>query len=210
MNRKEDNRNMQLKVIYNWLIYVVLLLGCVIDTTAQDISHIRKKYTDVRNLIVSQKDEAQMQNNAILTLKHNVPGSGPQTVRYELYFTPYSDNMAGDKMQHKLIFVQSSYNIAARSFYEEFLYDESGNPIFIYTHEPDWEGKMDFLDRRMYYQNNKLLKMIKSEVTDGKSKVIYQGEEDKNQSEYLKNVFGRALSIGKMFDFINESVTPER
>ena len=71
---------MQLKVIYNWLIYVVLLLGCVIDTTAQDISHIRKKYTDVRNLIVSQKDEAQMQNNAILTLKHNVPGSGPQTV----------------------------------------------------------------------------------------------------------------------------------
>ena len=201
---------MRIKVIYNWLIYIVLLIGGIIDTEAQDISYIRKKYTDVRNLIVLQKDEAQMQNNAILTLKHNVPGSGPQIVRYELFFTPYSDNMEGGKMQHKLIFVQSSYNIAARSFYEEFLYDESGNPIFIYTHEPDWEGKIDFLDRRMYYQNNELLKIIISEVTGGKSNVIYQGGEVENQSEYFKNVFGRALSVGKMFDAINENVNPER
>lgn len=192
-------------------ILPIIVCSCLLmipQINAQDVPSIRKKYASVRENIARQKEIAEMRNNAVLTFNHNVPGIGPQTFKYEIFFTPYGRTNEGDLVAHKLTFIQCSFNIAAHDFYEEYLYDESGNPIFIFNRQADESEKNDFIEKRMYYHDKSLIKMTVSTVSDGNREVIMEGKVLGNQYNYLHETYNRAVSAKKMLQSINENINP--
>ena len=121
-----------------------------------NVQQIREKYSAVKAEIAAGNVEGAVKNSSTLTMEHMVPGTGPQTVRYEFFFSPYDYNQDGYLVDHRLELVQTSYNIAARKMYEEYLYDDDGNLIFIYGRRPDEENG-GWIDTRLYFSGHRII-----------------------------------------------------
>ena len=59
---------------------------------------------------------------------------------------------------HFLRFVTAKYNFAVREFYEEYLYDEKGQVMFIYAITPDVADDMMPYELRMWFDGERLLR----------------------------------------------------
>ena len=189
----------------------ILLLGlCFIQSTdAQDIASIRKAYAEIRQNIANQKQEPHLNNCANLTLQHNVPGIGPQTIHYTLYFTPYIFNEEGDILPHQLQFVERSYNIAAQKYYEEFLFDAAGRPIFTYGREPRVNSEEGiYIDTRCYFDDYKLLEMLATEVEGKESREIYRSSAE-GQTPYVQKMLKQAHLLWVLFADIDSKAIPK-
>lgn len=121
-----------------------------------DVQQIRERYSAVKAEIAAGNVEGAVKNSSTLTMEHMVPGTGPQTVRYEFFFSPYDYNEDGYLVDHRLELVQTSYNIAARKMYEEYLYDGDGNLLFIYGRRPDEENG-GWIETRLYFSGYRII-----------------------------------------------------
>ena len=59
---------------------------------------------------------------------------------------------------HYLCFATAKYNFAAREFYEEYLYDDKGQVMFIYALTPDVGDDMVPYELRMWFDGEQLLR----------------------------------------------------
>ena len=193
-------------------IFYTLLLFCsciITDAAAQNIASIRERYSTVKDMIAMQQQDENTNNSSQITWSQNVPGTGPQTCNYTLYFTPLEMNEDGYFKNQKLQFAQSKYNIAACDFYEEYLYDRFENLIFIYTRQPSEDGSAS-VDTRVYLNQGAVLKMTVNEVRDGKSKLLYSGKSYNNDPQYMKPTIDKATAFIGMFGSMSKTINSDK
>ena len=105
-----------------------------------------------------------------LTVRENLPGSGPHREITRMYWGELPTEDEGEIYPpHFLRLATEEYNYAAREFYEEYLYDEDGNVMFIYALTPDVSSDMvPVYELRMWYDRQHLLRFTakKAEIAE--------------------------------------------
>jgi len=79
-----------------------------------------------------------------------------------MYYGELEPEEEGDPYPpHYLRFVTVKYNFAAREFYEEYLYDDKGQVMFIYAITPDVViPEMSPYELRMWFDGDRLLRFM--------------------------------------------------
>ena len=157
---------------------VVTLLWCVagaLGVSAQNtVESIRKAYQAVH------EDMDRMQPDAEgfsamppeyfdLNVVQNLPATGPHKEHVRMYYGELEPEEEGNPYPpHYLRFVTARYNFAAREFYEEYLYDDKGQVMFIYAISPDVGENMVPYEMRMWFDGRRLLRFTakKAEIAE--------------------------------------------
>ncbi|MBQ6079507.1 MAG: hypothetical protein IJK93_04420 [Muribaculaceae bacterium] len=142
---------------FSLIIMLSLLTSSTIMTYAQEvtdaeIASIRAAYRDAKEQ-VEINSHAQEQNvpcNDMEVVSHYViPGCGPTEEIIHYYFTLDEDPETGSYV-NKPYLITRSYNVAARKFYEEFLFDKHDTSLlFFYQCNDATDGTSD--ETRYYY-----------------------------------------------------------
>lgn len=206
------------------VILSIVLAGCVQAALAQNtIASIRKAYQEQKENIARMSDnfpsEGIPPEYYHLRVSQNLPGTGGHFENVRFYYgEERQEEKDGEEYNpyppHYLTFVSSKYNFAAREFYEEYLYDENGQVMFIYARTPDLDfPKMHEL--RLYFDGKRLLRLNVKEAEDLESfedaalkkaqfKDIYTGttipEAYEQFCNMYKNQAKRFLSVFKSID----------
>lgn len=147
----------------------VLLLCCLFSSLslfAQKgapeglMKEIRAKYAEAWQKANEQlqDDVTPNKNYMTATLHYVVPACGQTTETLCYYYILDSDNESGE-MAYCLNLVTRKYNIAARNFYEEYLYDShTGDCLFVY-HKYDIYVKdgVKTAEERYYMQDGQII-----------------------------------------------------
>jgi hypothetical protein len=85
-----------------------------------------------------------------------------------MYYGELEPEEEGDPYPpHYLRFATAKYNFAAREFYEEYLYDDKGQVMFIYAVTPDVTiGEMKLYELRMWFDGERLLRFTAKKVEE--------------------------------------------
>lgn len=144
-----------------------LLTSSVMPTNAQgvtdaEIASIRAAYRDAKEQVEinSHAEEQNVPRNDVEVLSHYViPGCGPTEEVIHYYFTPDEDSET-DSYVNKPYLITRSYNVAARKFYQEFLFDKKETSLlFFYQCNDAIDGTRD--ETRYYYGKNGTHQSIK-------------------------------------------------
>ena len=95
-----------------------------------------------------------------LRVLQNLPGTGGHEENIRMYYGELESEEEGDSYPpHYLRFATAKYNYAAREFYEEYLYDDKGQVMFIYVLTPDVTlGEVWPYELRMWFDGKRLLR----------------------------------------------------
>ena len=155
-------------MLHRKVLYTLLLLGLCWTLTANGqntVESIRKAYQSTKEGIALMSDN--FPSDGIppeyyhLHVMQNLPGTGPHSEDIRMYYGELEPEEEGDPYPpHYLRFATSKYNYAAREFYEEYLYDDKGQLMFIYALTPDVEGGGDIwpYELRMWFDGKRLLR----------------------------------------------------
>ena len=133
----------------------------------QTVEHIRKVYQDVHEMIdhMTPKGDdmpAMPPEYFDLQVVQNLPATGGHKENIRMYYGELEPEEEGDPYPpHYLRFVTSKYNFAAREFYEEYLYDDKGQVMFIYALTPDVTlGELWPYELRMWFDGKRLIRFM--------------------------------------------------
>lgn len=136
---------------------------------AQDaLESIRKQYAEIKERIqrMSEPDSWPPEFYQV-GVSQNLPGTGLHREDIRMYYDEVRTKEDEIYPPHRICFASSKYNFAARKFYEEYLYDESGKAVFIYARNPDFVFGLDY-DFRFYLNKGKLIwAVIKCRPVEG-------------------------------------------
>jgi len=150
------------------ITYIVLLMALTAmqahaqDVTKAEMASIRAAYSAAKEQI-ELNSHAQEQNvprsDMEIVSHYVVPGCGPTEEVIHYYFTPGEDPVLGTPV-YNIYFITRSYNVAARKFYQEFLFDgPESELVFFYQQNNALNGGTD--ETRYYYGKNGVHKSIK-------------------------------------------------
>lgn len=131
------------------------------EVTDAEIAAIRAAYNHAKEQIElnNQAEEQNVPRSDMEVVSHYIiPGCGPteEVIRY--YFMLDEDPETGECF-YTPYFITRSYNIAARKFYQEFLFDEYNlQLLFFYQHNDGIGSGPD--EMRYYYVENRIHKSI--------------------------------------------------
>lgn len=148
---------------------VLTLLLCVasaLQASAQNtIESIRKEYQSVQEWIAMMSDD--FPSDGIppeyfdLHVTQNLPATGGHDEQIRMYYGYLESEEEGDPYPpHFLRFATARYNFAARQFYEEYLYDDKGQVMFIYAITPEIDNEMTPYELRFWFDGKRLLRFM--------------------------------------------------
>jgi len=140
------------------------------------IALIRKAYQEQKEQIALMSDnfpaEGCPPEYYHLHTAQNLPGTGPHHENIRMYYDDVETEEDVIIPPHRLTFVSSKYNFAAREFYEEYLFDKQGQVMFIYARTPDVEfPKVHEL--RLYFDGQRLLRLNVKEA-EGQDHLLFK------------------------------------
>ena len=145
----------------------IVFVGCLQTALAQNtIASIRKAYQEQKEAIALMSDDFPGEGTPPvyyhLHVAQNLPGTGPHHENVHMYYGELPSEEEGDPFPpHYLSFVSSKYNFAAREYYEEYLYDDKGQVMFIYAITPDvMLGELWPYELRMWFDGRRLLRFM--------------------------------------------------
>ena len=151
-----------------FVTFIVLLMALTtIPSRAQQIT--KAEMADIRATYSAAKEQIELNNHAQeqnmprsdmeIVSHYVIPGCGPTEEVIHYYFTLDEDPVLGTPY-YRLYFIFTSYNVAARKYYQEFLFgdDESGL-LFFFQSNDALDGGTD--ETRYYYGKNGIHKSIK-------------------------------------------------
>lgn len=152
------------------------------------IEFIRNAYQQAKENIKKGK---AMGNEMATKLNYMVYGQGKTTETLHFFYKTVQGTylMSDDRDPHfnyyPLYFVTRNYNIGKKKYYEEYLFDsESQRLLFALTQDYDENGKR--FDRRFYYHNGDIYKVIGPAATTlMEQSVFYQAEELRHAFDWL-------------------------
>ena len=146
----------------NIIIAMALLLGLALPSHAQKnvearVQLARERYAEGLDNIATnrayEKDDIPAINYTTVLRQHNWPGSGMSNDKMEFYFNEREDEMEPYQTSFDILMVRRTYNMGNTAYFEEYVYDAEGNPLFWYTYFGFKDGK-NFIDKfelRGYY-----------------------------------------------------------
>ena len=155
-------------MLYRKTVIVTLLLICAgwtLTASAQNtIESIRKTYQSMKEGIAQMSEDFPSEGIPPeyyhLRVLQNLPGTGGHEENIRMYYGELESEEEGDPYPpHYLHFATAKYNYAAREFYEEYLYDDKGQVMFIYALTPDVTlGEVWPYELRMWFDGKRLLR----------------------------------------------------
>lgn len=113
----------------------------------------RQSMTDIN---AAQKEDSGKRNDALVSLSLVRPGTGASQETLEFYGELLADSAAGD-YRNEAFFIRRSYNIAARKYYNEFLFDrQTGDLLFAYIRTTSDEEPDIKIEDRFYFDKGSL------------------------------------------------------
>ena len=131
------------------------------------VESIRKAYQEVHEMMARMTPDkegmsAMPPEYFDLHVVQNLPATGPHKENIRMYYGELPPKEEGDPYPpHYLRFTTAKYNFAAREFYEEYLYDDKGQVMFIYALTPDVVlGEFTPYELRMWFDGKRLLRFM--------------------------------------------------
>ena len=157
------------------------------EVTQDEIAGIRAAYSAAKEQMElnSHADEINVPRSDMEISSHYViPGSGPTEDVIHYYFTMDEDSETGSYI-YKPYLITRSFNIAARKFYQEFLFDKETTLLFFFQSNDAFEGGIT--ETRFYYGKHGVHKSVKGEATLDEEFSIQSAYELKNAFNLLMN-----------------------
>lgn len=139
-----------------FILVVLALVSATLlaQTKAQNerIKEIREEMKEAMQRIEDNKDIAEYAENRIqLDMSRNLPGSGMQHYKIDMYISDLGDEEKGEQ-DWRPFFFRVKYNYAAREIVHECLVNpETKKPIFMFRRMPDDEA---VFEDRIYFNAN--------------------------------------------------------
>ena len=198
---------MKHRIFITLSIYLIATSAMAQKYTVQSI---RERYNAIHEVIqqmTPDKDGETMLPKEYIDLDvyQNLPGTGGHNERIRLWYGYLED---GDDVIYPpryLSFATSKYNYAAREFYEEYLYDEKGNLLFVYAKTPDVEhSDMYPFELRLWFDGKQLLRF---NAKNHEGKEVYKGTKiPENFQSEVNRVKDRGIQLLEMFKGLDKAV----
>lgn len=127
-----------------FLLLMVLCLCALSSVQAQNaqVAQIRKQYAEAKEIIANKKKAEVPPDETVVTSNYMAPGAGPiKDVTHYFYSGEYDENLRN--VYYTPYFITRSYNVGARDFYEEFLFDK-GSLVFYFSKSQNDETRYYF------------------------------------------------------------------
>ena len=110
-------------------------LSAQAQNNAEVVKSVRAAYAAAKEQIkLRQGEDGAPRNDAVVTMHYNVPATGGRTTVAHCYFDLDTDENGA---HYYPFFITLKYNVAAREYYEEYLYHpESGRLLFAFIQLP--------------------------------------------------------------------------
>lgn len=107
------------------------------------VAEIRKMYSSAKETMTRNDNSGEFRSDMKVEARYIVPGTGPTKETVHYYYELQNDGEEGVAF-YQPYFITRSYNVAARKFYQEFLFDtEKHELVFAYESEENFEGGTD-------------------------------------------------------------------
>lgn len=155
--------------------FAITLLLCTawaLTAGAQNtVESIRKMYQGIHERIrqITPNEEGETAYPPVyydLNIVQNLPGTGPHHENIRMLYDEVETAEDLVYPPHYLNFVTAKYNFAARQFYEEYLYDDKGQVMFIYAITPDVGDDITPYELRLWFDGNRLLRFTAKKAED--------------------------------------------
>lgn len=105
---------------------VTVLMACTM-VQAQDtqVANIRKMYAEAKEVMANKKKAELPLDETVVTSNYMAPGAGPIKDVTHYYYSGELDENLGN-VYYTPYFITRKYNVGAREYYEEFLFDKGG------------------------------------------------------------------------------------
>lgn len=142
-------------------VCILTVMGVQAQTTPvakARVAEIRQMYAKAKAKIEQNEQSERLsipREDMLITNYCNMPGTGPKREEIHYYFLNQAD---GEEMivYFQPYFITRKYNVAAREFYEEYLYDhEKRQLVFAFLRGIDIDGKP--WEARYYWGENGLV-----------------------------------------------------
>ncbi len=153
---------------------------------AQDVkSAIRQHYAEAKAYIEQMKQvEAEGDIYPVpqvfsVKVEQNLPGTGYHQEDIKMYYREEQETAEQIYPTLCLDFATKQYNFAARTYYEEYLYDKEGRLEFFYGSTPDIDEAMTFEhELRFYFDKGQLTEVLvkRRPLEGGTFTTVYQGK----------------------------------
>lgn len=158
------------------------------EVTKAEMAGIRAAYSAAKEQ-VERNSHAQEQNvprsDMEIVSHYVIPGCGPTEEVIHYYFTLDEDPVLGTPY-YRIYFISTSYNVAARKFYQEFLFGEDGSDLLFFFQSNDaLDGGSD--ETRYYYGKSGVHKSIKGTAELDEVFASRKADELKNAFNLLLN-----------------------
>lgn len=131
------------------LMLVLALPGLPQDGLPTTVKEIRQRYADTQQSIAMMHEEEHFRSEIVTTIQRNMPGSGIRKETVTCYFAEFGEDLDPD---YRPYFVTRKYNVAARKFYEEYLFDaETGKLLFVFLQADSIENAGTKDETRYYF-----------------------------------------------------------
>lgn len=111
---------------------LLLLFVLSMTTQAQNtrLAEIRKMYAEAKEIMANKKKAEVPPDETVVTSNYMAPGAGPIKDVTHYYYTGEFDENLGNVF-FTPYFITRKYNVGAREYYEEFLFDK-GDLVFYF------------------------------------------------------------------------------
>ena len=144
------------------LMALLALVNYAQEVTDAEISAIRAAYSTAKEQVElnSHAQEQNVPRSDMEVVSHYViPGCGPTEEVIHYYFTLDEDSEL-ETYVYKPYLITRSYNVAARKFYQEFLFDQpEASLLFFFQSNDAMDGSND--ETRYYYGKHGVHQSIK-------------------------------------------------
>lgn len=191
-------------------ILTIGVLWCMmLNIDAQvTVESIRKEYNSIKSdLAEMMKEDGIPAEYYTVQVKQNLPATGPHFEDVIFYWGENDDDEIYPS--HYVRYASTKYNFAVREYYEEYLYDQKGNTLFIYARNPEIGFDDGIIyDFRFYLNKGAAFNVIIKSSTDfGKTfKDEYTGKTvPKQYTDLFKGYLESSKRYKKLFEAIESS-----
>ena len=142
----------------NILITIVLFLSAMAvqaqasPAAKKEVADIRKQYAEAKQEMEGldkMEREGFPPNKTVFSSNYNEAGTGP-TKEVITYYHRVAYDEEAEMSFHRPFFITRKFNVAAREFYQEFLFDKTGNLKFFFEKNPEGETRYYFCRDDVY------------------------------------------------------------
>jgi len=150
-----------------FITFITLLMAlATLPSHAQELT--KDEMASIRAAYRAAKERVELNNHAQeqdvprsdmeIVSHYVIPGCGPTEEVIHYYFTLGEDPVLGTPV-YNIYFITRTYNIAARKFYQEYLFgEEESGLLFFFQSNDALDGSTD--ETRYYYSKNGIHKSI--------------------------------------------------